>query len=252
MGKSLRQYLAALGKWGWVVAVILVGDIYGIVSSYLSSTGNFVLPIWVWLLILVIILLISPFIAFHKMRLERDELTERARPKLRFGKRVEQILGTVGESFGLEISNQGNNSVDDCRGILIAVEFAVQQGSLSMGRWPVNCPLIMGSSIGGQLSSVLEVVHKEPSTHSSFEYHLAYANNVNGRGLRLPTGQDILIIVGVSSNDTVPLYAICLFHGISTPYPTTFEIIDSNLENCPTIEQCRQMLIAHKAEIEQK
>jgi hypothetical protein len=74
MRKSLKEYITALGHWGWVVAVILVGDIYGIISSYLSSSNaNFVLPIWAWWVILVVILILSPFIAFHKLRLAKDE-----------------------------------------------------------------------------------------------------------------------------------------------------------------------------------
>ena len=69
--KSFREYIAAFGKWGFIVAVILVGDIIGIIQSY---NTNFLIPQWAWWLILVVILAISPFIAFHKLRVKRDEM----------------------------------------------------------------------------------------------------------------------------------------------------------------------------------
>ncbi len=53
------------------MAAVLVGDILGIIQSY--HTG-WLIPAWGWWLILVIILIVSPFIAFHRLRVQRDEL----------------------------------------------------------------------------------------------------------------------------------------------------------------------------------
>jgi hypothetical protein len=71
MRKSLKNYIAAFGKWGFFMAAILVGDILGIIQSYYTE---WLIPAWGWWLILVIILIVSPFIAFHKLRVQRDEL----------------------------------------------------------------------------------------------------------------------------------------------------------------------------------
>jgi hypothetical protein len=57
------------------VTVFIVGDIYGLVRSLTEATNQqFFMPLWAWLLILVLILVITPFIAFHKLRVECDEL----------------------------------------------------------------------------------------------------------------------------------------------------------------------------------
>jgi len=71
MGESIKQYIKALGYRGAIVTAFLVGDILGIIKSYVSvESGNFLLPVWVWWLILVVILIISPFWVFHKLRLK--------------------------------------------------------------------------------------------------------------------------------------------------------------------------------------
>jgi ABC-type multidrug transport system fused ATPase/permease subunit len=72
--ESIKKYILALGRWGWVVMGILAGDIVGIATSYISSQHQFVMPIWGWWLILILVLLIAPFLAFHKMRIEHDRL----------------------------------------------------------------------------------------------------------------------------------------------------------------------------------
>lgn len=71
MGISFKEYFAAFGKWGFIVAAIIVGDIIGIVQSV---DQKFILPQLVWWLVLVLILVLSPVIAFHQLRLRRDEL----------------------------------------------------------------------------------------------------------------------------------------------------------------------------------
>jgi len=246
MRKSAKEYLTSLGRWGWLVLANILQGIWGILSPLFKIDYS---PI-IWGTLLGLTLLIAPFIAFHKMRIRRDELLDKAKPKLRFEKKVEQIRQQIGESFCLEICNQGTDSAMDCKGILIAVEFAIEHKGLSMRRWPVHQPLIMNDSIGGKLSSILEVIHKEPSSRNGFEYHFAYKDNVNRTGLNIPTGQDILIIIAISSRGAYPLYAVCIFRGLDIPAPTKFEIIDSGLEECPTIPQCREMLAAHNAKTE--
>ena len=71
MGKSVKSYIAAFGKWGFLMAAIIVGDVVGIIQSY---NTQWLIPSWGWWLILTAILAISPFIAFHKLRMHTEEL----------------------------------------------------------------------------------------------------------------------------------------------------------------------------------
>lgn len=71
MGKSFKAYIAAFGKWGFIVAAIIIGDVIGIIQS---NSASFIMPTWAWWSILVVILAITPFIAFHKLRLEQEKL----------------------------------------------------------------------------------------------------------------------------------------------------------------------------------
>jgi len=242
-------FLGILKRIYWLLPIIFLDPI-DVVRRLWGVNLN--LPQWLNWVLFILCWFVAIILTYHELRKQKVVLEKRAKLKLQFVREVNQILGTSGESFGLEIFNQGSNLADGCQGILVAVEFAVEQEGLSMRRWPVNCPLVLPNSIGGQLSSTLEVIHSKPSSHSSFKYYFAYLDNADGRELSLPTGQDILIVIGVSSKDAMPLYAICLFHAYDKPYPTNFEIIDLNLENRPIIEQCRQLLVAHKAKVEQK
>jgi hypothetical protein len=98
MYKSIRQYLAALGKRGFIVAALLVGDIIGIIQSYFT---NFAFPQWAWWIILTTILIISPFIAFNNMRRHRDSLMKEledirnAKPNIVFKRVEENFEGSV-------------------------------------------------------------------------------------------------------------------------------------------------------------
>ena len=71
MRKSLKEYIAAFGKWGFLMAAFIVGDIIGIVQSI---DRDFLLPQWAWWSILAVILTSGPFLAFHKLRLRYDEI----------------------------------------------------------------------------------------------------------------------------------------------------------------------------------
>lgn len=87
MFSSVKEYLVALGKWVFVIAALLLGDVLGIIQS---ANTAFLLPQWGWWIILVIILTISPFLVFHKLRYERDELQRKlddiknARPNISY------------------------------------------------------------------------------------------------------------------------------------------------------------------------
>ena len=102
MWESLKNYIAAFGKWGLLMAAILVGDVLGIIQSYYTE---WLIPTWGWWLILVIILIVSPFIAFHKLRVQRDELqaklqNDKDTPKL--PSPPELNLDYLSSKFGIE------------------------------------------------------------------------------------------------------------------------------------------------------
>ena len=71
MWQSLKEYIAFLGKAGWVVLVDIIGSSIG---GYLDVSGNANIPTWLWLGFLLLGLLIAPFIAFHKLRVQRDNI----------------------------------------------------------------------------------------------------------------------------------------------------------------------------------
>ena len=73
MWDSLKEYIVVLGNWLWV---ILIGIFVGGIGAYLNISGKISVPIWVWLIVLAVALLVAPFKAFNKIRSQRDELRE--------------------------------------------------------------------------------------------------------------------------------------------------------------------------------
>lgn len=71
MWQSLKEYVTSLGRWGWVVIIdfILAGA-----GAYLDITNAAPIPMWVWITLGLAGLMVAPFIAFHKLRLKRDEI----------------------------------------------------------------------------------------------------------------------------------------------------------------------------------
>ncbi|MFH0942144.1 MAG: hypothetical protein V1823_03885 [Chloroflexota bacterium] len=107
MVQSFKEYLAAFGKWGFAIAALLIGDLFGIYQSYNSK---FVLPQWAWLLILAVILVMSPVIAFHKLRLKRDEL-KRELDNIKNGRpKIETTIRGKHDDFDIEVLNTGEDA----------------------------------------------------------------------------------------------------------------------------------------------
>jgi len=72
MLQSLREYVTALGYLGFIVIIPITLDIMGICQ--LVSGNQFPdIPSWVWFQVAFVSLLIIPFIAFHKVRVQRDK-----------------------------------------------------------------------------------------------------------------------------------------------------------------------------------
>jgi len=71
MRKSFTEYITALGHWGWIVLV----DIFsGISGAYLDVSDTWGFPTWLWIILLGIALVLVPFIAFHRLRIKRDDI----------------------------------------------------------------------------------------------------------------------------------------------------------------------------------
>ena len=69
MRKSLKEYITALGYWGYLVLVANISGIAGMVLDVTETSG---FPTWVWLVLLICGLVVAPFLAFNKVRVQRD------------------------------------------------------------------------------------------------------------------------------------------------------------------------------------
>lgn len=101
---ALCEYLAALGHWGWAV----VGDIgLGVIGAILDVTHAAPFPVWAWLPLILIGLVIPPFIAFYKLRLGRNKLGREitARPDVTIAIALPQADNIV----RLRVQNRGSN-----------------------------------------------------------------------------------------------------------------------------------------------
>lgn len=72
MCQSLREYVTALGYWGFIVIAPITLDIIGVYQLAFDNqfTG---IPSWVWFQVAFVLLLIICFIAFHRVRVQRDK-----------------------------------------------------------------------------------------------------------------------------------------------------------------------------------
>jgi hypothetical protein len=68
--KSFVEYITALGHWGWFVLVGVIGSTIGTITL---AVKNVPIKEDFWLVILIVVLLVAPFIAFHNVRVQRDE-----------------------------------------------------------------------------------------------------------------------------------------------------------------------------------
>ena len=71
MWHSFKEYTPAIFKWWWVIVMGFAG---GTIGAILSIQRGLDVPIWVWVAIALVGLFIAQFLAFHKIRAERDQL----------------------------------------------------------------------------------------------------------------------------------------------------------------------------------
>ena len=75
MWKSLKEYVVALGYWGLIIIVPLALNALGI-YQIVSGTQVLGIPSWAWFLFASILFLFIPFIAFNRVRMRLQEVTE--------------------------------------------------------------------------------------------------------------------------------------------------------------------------------
>ena len=75
MRKSLKEYVAALGYWGLIVLVPIGLNVIGI-YQIATETEILSVPSWVWFQIALVLTLIIPFIAFHRIRVRLQNVTD--------------------------------------------------------------------------------------------------------------------------------------------------------------------------------
>lgn len=98
MWQSIKEYILVLGWWIWV---ILIGICLSGIGVYLNISGKEKIPIWVWFIVLVLALLIAPYKAFNKIRVERDEL------KMRSNDVANRIIAVSNCGYKFERSDDG-------------------------------------------------------------------------------------------------------------------------------------------------
>jgi hypothetical protein len=69
----LRAYASSLGRWGWGVLTLMLADWFGVATSFYGVDYNKV-PLWTWVALGYLLLLIAPFLAFRALYLRHLEL----------------------------------------------------------------------------------------------------------------------------------------------------------------------------------
>jgi hypothetical protein len=210
------------------------------------------IPLAVFLATGFVEFMLCSYLLYTNIVKERNQLLEKAKPKLKIDDAIwASNRGLRGGTWYLKIQNQGLDDVLSF-GILEQIELASPQTqSQSMSNYSQSCELNWGGAnpVPGRCSSILDVIYREPSTHSSYHYGLA-CNNYDRKNIGLPTGMDILLIISVKAKNSKPLFTVCYFLGKDAIQLDRFEILASNLKERPTIDECRQMLIDNNTKME--
>lgn len=198
-----------------------MADILNTIVGIVFTIANWNYAPWIWLSLLFIGLVVAPFIAFHRVRVERDALIEKAKPKLMvIDKNEENIdFSNAGSeySLGLQIKNLGTEQAKICQGVLVNVCFAgCRNNNYTLDTQPKNRPLMWtgenrDESIGcivieGNTSAILEIATCK--SHSGL--NLSYAGSRDSRNkLEIKLPYSVLAIISITSEGATPIYAVC-------------------------------------------
>lgn len=251
--ESAKEFFLSLGKWGWIVGGFLV---LTIITGILPPLGITQIPAWAWIITGFITILLAAFVSFHKVRIERDILIEKAKPKLIVIDTKPSSHSLVwGEYVGLLVFNDGGNRAEDCQGKIELIEFVEDHGSYSLTTRPLNQLLKWRDqvnnqpfSIAGNDKTVLEVIFTKPHLNSAVGC-LSYLNPTITDGSITFNDWSALLVIGIRSLNATPLFTICIYELGELGLYWDFKIVESNLDSCPTIEQCREKLKTYKANL---
>jgi hypothetical protein len=107
MLRSIAQYAKLLGKLGW--AAVSEG-VLAAAGTYLDIFGgnpvaDWPIPLWGWITLALVGLLVGPFVAFHHMRERYDKLLEQTELKRRLAECKRAMLQQADK--GLQLQQQG-------------------------------------------------------------------------------------------------------------------------------------------------
>ena len=103
MWRSIKEYVTAVLRWWWVVAITVIGSTIGLM---LNIFGDIKIPISVWITLGLVGIFIAQFLAFHTVRESRDQHSQQ----------LDQ--GRQNQGFLLELNHyiqEGNNLVSQLR-----------------------------------------------------------------------------------------------------------------------------------------
>jgi len=118
--QSFREYGLAVAKWWWVLIVTGALEVLGLISFFKPGMNK--MPEWALWVIPFIGVSIAQFLAFHDVRVKRDQIAAE-RDELKQIKSYEDALDTLSVYFA-----EGNNEIFN-RNIPDAVEY---------GRWKAD------------------------------------------------------------------------------------------------------------------
>ena len=201
-------------------------------------------------IVFFIFLFLAPYRQRNKARKLYQELRITLKPKLKV---VESICAIT--SWGLKVKNDSGYEAKNCIGVL---EYVGEVESIFplQDMWG-NHHLMwedVGSIPGGG-SIILRIANnktKEIDGEFITSYYPAFDKSDSNLKPSFPF-IDIIFVISLRSQDCKPLYNACYFYGVAkTPKNGVYsqkqlEVIAADLEQCPTIDECRKILTAHIA-----
>ena len=102
MWRSVKEYIFAVCKWWWVVAISIF---FAGIEAVLIFWQGFVIPIWVGIAIVILGLFLAQFLAFH----EKSSKYHKLESRLLSAEQIESILQSLAylRSKGVELRNSG-------------------------------------------------------------------------------------------------------------------------------------------------
>jgi len=257
MRQSVKEYFLAYGRW---FVVLLLGPIIGVVGLGLDISGKVTFPAGVWVDAILVAAVAAPLVAFHRVRVERDELKERARVLLGFDGTDEARHGIWGYSLGLVVCNRGREPAEGCVGKLVKIErLEPEYDAGTLRSLPRNHALVWreegavrsfgGFSIAGEQRAALEIIRTEGVPYKTTQVSVGYVGTEESSAsswLHTNLGP-ILIVISVASKGADPVYAVCLFKAELDAKGWYLQLLEpiGEIREEPNLDDYRQMLAAN-------